>query len=109
MSFKSFLIEQEQLDEKLLVVGQGKKYNQIVFLAGGSGSGKDFVIHNFMEGEKFKVIDPDQLIELFLKVQKIKGGDFLNFSLKNPDDVTAIYDYVKNEKGWKYKKLENLK
>ena len=30
------------LEEKLIVYGGGKKYGQIVFLAGGAGSGKGF-------------------------------------------------------------------
>ena len=47
-SFGSFLTE------KLIVVGKGAKYGQIVFLAGGAGSGKGFAISNFLEGSKFK-------------------------------------------------------
>ena len=30
------------LEEKLIVYGGGKRYGQIVFLAGGAGSGKGF-------------------------------------------------------------------
>ena len=43
----------QYLEEKLIMYGQGKRYGQIVFLAGGAGSGKGFAISNFMEKEKF--------------------------------------------------------
>lgn len=107
MNFKQFLSE-HQLDEKLIVINQGKKYGQIVFFAGGAGSGKDFAIDHFMENDKFKVIDPDQLMEFFLKLEKVRGGRFKDIDLRNPDDVTKIYDYLKNEKQWKYKKIEMI-
>jgi len=35
---------QQYLEEKLILYGQGKRYGQIVFLAGGAGSGKGFAI-----------------------------------------------------------------
>ena len=37
------------LEEKLIVYGGGKKYGQIVFLAGGAGSGKGFASEKFMQ------------------------------------------------------------
>ena len=43
------------LEEKLIVYGGGKKYGQIVFLAGGAGSGKGFASEKFMQKELFKV------------------------------------------------------
>ena len=43
------LREFQQLDEKLIIVGKGKRYGQIMFLAGGAGSGKGFAITNFLE------------------------------------------------------------
>lgn len=37
-SFSQFIVESaEQLNEKLIMINQGKKYGQIVFLAGGAG------------------------------------------------------------------------
>lgn len=105
MNFKGFFTNQ-QLDEKLIVINQGKKYGQIVFFAGGAGSGKDFAIKNFMENDKFKIIDPDQLMEFFLKLEKVRGGRFKNIDLSNPNDVTRVYDYIRNEKQWKYKSIE---
>lgn len=107
MNFKEFLSE-TQLNEKLIVINQGKKYGQIVFFAGGAGSGKDFAIDHFMENDKFKVIDPDQLMEFFLKLEKVRGGRFKDIDLRNPDDVTKVYDFIRDEKQWKYKKMEML-
>ncbi len=51
-SFKQHLVEQQQLDEKLIMLNNGRKDGQIVFLAGGAGSGKGFASKNFMEIEK---------------------------------------------------------
>ena len=55
----SMLSFRQYLEEKLIMYNQGKRYGQIVFLAGGAGSGKGFAIKNFMEGEKFKIRDVD--------------------------------------------------
>lgn len=67
----------EHLHEKQIVYNGGKAYGQVVFLAGGAGSGKGFAISNFMEGPKFKVIDVDELKMAFQKL------DYLNkFTMK---------------------------
>jgi hypothetical protein len=67
----------ENLHEKQIVYNGGKAYGQVVFLAGGAGSGKGFAISNFMEGPKFKVIDVDELKMAFQKL------DYLNkFTMK---------------------------
>ena len=39
---------QNYLTEKQIIVGGGKQYGQILFLAGGAGSGKGFAASNFM-------------------------------------------------------------
>ena len=49
----------QHLEEKVIVLGRGARYGQVVFLAGGAGSGKGFAISNFLEGTKFKVRDVD--------------------------------------------------
>jgi len=59
-SFKQYITEMQMLAEKLLVIGKGAKYGQIIFLAGGAGSGKGFAIKNFIEGNKYKVRDVDE-------------------------------------------------
>ena len=66
------LREFQQLDEKLIIVGKGKRYGQIMFLAGGAGSGKGFAITNFLEGDKFKVRDVDEWKKALMKVGELK-------------------------------------
>lgn len=82
--------EFQQLDEKLIMYNQGKRYGQVVFLAGGAGSGKGFASKNFMESEKFKIFDVDELKKLFIKVRDLK------MNLKNPKDVSSLHQMVKD-------------
>mgnify|MGYP000196720279 CR=1 FL=1 len=80
----------QQLEEKLIMYNQGKRYGQVVFLAGGAGSGKGFAQKNFMESDKFKVFDVDELKKLFIKVRD------LDMNLRNPDDVSKLHQLVKD-------------
>jgi len=79
----------QQLDEKLIMYNQGKRYGQVVFLAGGAGSGKGFAQKEFMEADKFKVFDVDELKKLFIKVRD------LNMDLRNSQDVFDLHMMVK--------------
>jgi len=79
----------KELDEKLILYNNGKKYGQVVFLAGGAGSGKGFAISNFMEGEKFKVFDVDELKKAFIKLKDLK------MDLRNSQDVFDLHMMVK--------------
>lgn len=67
---KDFELQQE-LVEKQILYNNGKKYGQIVFLAGGAGSGKGFAIKHFMQGEIFKVLDVDELKKAFQKLDEL--------------------------------------
>ena len=61
---KDFILEiltEEQLDEKLIVYNQRKPYGQVVFLAGGAGSGKGFSGSHFIDNTAFKVRDVDKM------------------------------------------------
>jgi hypothetical protein len=91
LKFKEHLdmVEYEQLDEKLIMYNNGAKYGQVVFLAGGAGSGKGFAQQNFMEVDKFKVFDVDELKKALIK---IKG---LNMDLRDPTDVFKLHMMVK--------------
>jgi len=55
------LFESEQLDEKLITFSNRSPYGQIVFMAGGAGSGKGFAIDNFIDSAGFKVRDVDEM------------------------------------------------
>jgi len=73
LTFLQFLAE-KYLEEKLILYNQGKRYGQIVFLAGGAGSGKGFAIRNFMEKEKFKVRDVDAWKTAFMTLADTRTG-----------------------------------
>ena len=98
-----------QLDEKLIIVGKGKRYGQIMFVAGGAGSGKGFAIKNFLEGDKFKVKDPDDIKLAFQKIanEKDKYPEIKGLDLTKPDDVFKLHMFVK-KMGTTGKLLNNL-
>ena len=108
LTFSQFLAEQ-YLEEKLIMYNQGKRYGQIVFLAGGAGSGKGFAIKNFMEGEKFKIRDVDEWKKAFMKLADTTNmhSEIKGLKLKNPKDVYKIHMFVK-KKGIKDKSLDLL-
>ena len=60
-----------QLIEKQILYNNGAKYGQIVFLAGGAGSGKGFAIKHFMQGSEFKIRDVDELKIAFQKLDAL--------------------------------------
>ena len=88
LTFLQFLAEQ-YLEEKLIMYNQGKRYGQIVFLAGGAGSGKGFAIDNFMEGEKFKVRDVDEWKKAFIKLADTKNmyPEIIDNGINNPTEM----------------------
>ena len=105
MLFEDF---RKYLEEKLLILGGGKKYDQAVILAGGAGSGKSFATYNFMQGENYKIINPDDMKEMLVKLAKkanVLGLDpklqvllpkIREFDLKNPNDTTTMHMLVKD-------------
>ena len=99
----------EYLEEKLIMYNQGKRYGQIVFLAGGAGSGKGFAIKNFMEGEKFKIRDVDEWKKAFIKLSDTKKlyPEIRGLSLRDPKAVYKLHMFVK-KKGIKDKSLDLL-
>ena len=95
-----FGFKQHLLQEKLIQVSNGKKYGQIVFLAGGAGSGKGFASKNFMEIDKFKVRDVDEWKKTFQKIGKLKDKypEIKGLDLKKPDDVFKLHMFIKKLK-----------
>ena len=85
------------LEEKLIVYGGGKKYGQIVFLAGGAGSGKGFASEKFMQKDLFKVRDVDEWKKAFIKMasEMNKYPELRGLNLRNPDDVFKLHMAVK--------------
>jgi hypothetical protein len=85
------------LEEKLIVYSGGKKYGQIVFLAGGAGSGKGFASEKFMQKELFKVRDVDEWKKAFIKLSADmkRYSELKGLNLRNPDDVFKLHMAVK--------------
>lgn len=59
--YKSESVNEEQIDEKLITFSNRAPYGQVVFMAGGAGSGKGFAISNFIDSAGFKVRDVDEM------------------------------------------------
>ena len=102
-TFKQYISEQRQvmeLIEKQIIVGKGKRYGQVVFMAGGAGSGKGFAIKNFMEGEKFKVRDPDEYKKAFLRLAELKKKykEIRGLDLRNPKDAFKLHKWIENKR-----------
>lgn len=111
-SFKEFL---ERINERLLFVGHDRRskmepYNNIIILAGGAGSGKDFALNNFIgfEGKIFNVDDTkSKVIELVSRgglkdlqdrFTKKTGLYIQSLNLSNPSDVQIFHKFLKDEK-----------
>ena len=95
------------LTEKQIIVGKGAKYGQVVFLAGGAGSGKGFATTHFLEGNKFKIRDVDEWKKAFMKLATLKNTypKIKRLDLRKPKDVFKLHEFVK-EKGIKDKTLD---
>ena len=126
-NIKDFILEvisEEQLNEKLLVYNNRKPYGQVVFLAGGAGSGKGFASDHFIDKEMFKVRDVDEMkkqLQILNRLGKIdidgilkkygknipaaeienirnlqsQGFQLRNLQLKKPDHVRALHQLAK--------------
>jgi hypothetical protein len=87
-----------QLVEKQILYNNGARYGQIVFLAGGAGSGKGFAVQHFMQGSEFKIRDVDELKIAFQKLDAL--GKFTTQDLldKYGDKISqADKDLIKKE------------
>jgi len=93
------LLDYKQLDEKLIMYNNGARYGQVVFLAGGAGSGKGFAVKNFMEGDKFKVRDVDEYKKAYLKLNDMTNRypELKGLNLRNKEDVFKLHAFVKRK------------
>jgi len=91
--------ELDLLLEKQMIFNKGAPYGQIVFMMGGSRSGKGFVIDNFMQGKKFKRRDVDKFKDTILKIAKLKNKyqEIQNLNLKNPNDVFLLHRFLEKK------------
>ena len=90
----------QYLEEKLILFNGGKKFGQVVFMAGGAGSGKGFAISNFLEGEKFKIRDVDEYKKAFLKLDSVKQRhpELQGLDLRNGQDVFTLHKFIQDKK-----------
>lgn len=102
-------LQEDLLVEKQIMFNGGQKYGQIVFLAGGAGSGKGFAITNFLQGNDFKIRDVDEWKKAFMKMSDTKGmfPELKGLNLRNPKDVFKLHMAVKDA-GIKDKTLDGL-
>ena len=77
-----------ELVEKQILYNNGKKYGQIVFLAGGAGSGKGFAIQHFMQGSDFKIRDVDEMKIAFQKLDALGKFTTQNLLDKYGDKIS---------------------
>ena len=104
LSFKLFLNEQ-RIDEKMVTFGKRMypKFNQVVIMAGGGGSGKGFVQNKLM-GIEGIVLDVDAVKELAMRtktlsarIQKETGHDITKFDLRKPSEVATLHHLLSDE------------
>lgn len=102
-NFKTFV--QEQLNEKLITFGKRAypKFNQVVIMAGGGGSGKGFVQSKLM-GIEGIVLDVDAVKELAMRseslsvrIKKETGHDIKGFDLRKPEEVATLHRLLSDE------------
>lgn len=107
MQFNRYML----LNEKQIMFhsNQGKKYGNIVLLAGGAGSGKGFAVKNFMEGNLFKIRDVDEMKQFWMKLAewKKKYPEIRGLNLRKSQDVFKIHKFVA-EKDTKSKTFDLL-
>lgn len=105
MNFKEF--QQSQLDEALITFGNKAypKFNQVVILAGGAGSGKGFISGKLM-GIEGQTLDVDHLKELAMASMKLAsriksetGHDINKFDLRKPENVSKIHELLSGKGG----------
>ena len=108
------VINEEQLDEKLITYNNRKPYGQVVFLAGGAGSGKGFAGSNFLDSAGFKVRDVDEMkkqLQVMNRIGKIDVDTIIKkFGKKiKPKDMELVTKVFNTElpKGGK-QTLRNL-
>jgi len=101
--FNESVVNEEQLEEKLITFSNRAPYGQIVFMAGGAGSGKGFAISNFIDSAGFKIRDVDEMKKAVGSLDKLgklsieKWYKKFSKNLKEKD-LTHVDTYVKDRK-----------
>lgn len=94
--------DQEMINEALIVLGSKAypKFNQVVIMAGGSGSGKGFVVNNLLAVQG-KIFDVDALKALAIKMPMLRkrikdeyGLDLDTIDLKDPKQTAHLHSVM---------------
>jgi len=127
MSFKSFIKDEKieysvlteemesRLDEVLITFNNRPRFNQVVLLAGGAGSGKGFMTGKLL-GIDAKTFDVDQIKSQIIHPGTVKinkavmdkyGIDVTKMNLTNPEDVKMLHQ-INDEMGYSKKVQANF-
>jgi len=92
-------LNEEQLDEKLITFSNRAPYGQVVFMAGGAGSGKGFAIKNFIDSAGFKVRDVDEMKKSVGELDKLGKFSidawYKKYSKKlKPEELAHVEEFV---------------
>lgn len=108
MSFKKFLqeyfasLDGDVLEEKLITFGKTPypKFNTVVIMAGGAGSGKGF-IKNKLLGVEGYTFDVDAIKEIAVrtpaivkKAKEVTGVDIDKLDFLNPENTSTIHNII---------------
>ena len=107
---KTFFEFKQDLLEKLVIVGNDQKYGQVIFLAGGSGSGKGFAVSNFINTTTYRVFDPDKIKDTLLKWNQTtkKYPELLGRNLKDPKDTEFVHKFIRDVVKWDKKEIQTF-
>lgn len=82
------------IEESFISPGGGSKYGNVIFLAGGAGSGKSTAVRKFVDLSGYKILNPDDY-----KERAVRGADkgimsfsrFRNLDPNSPEGAQAIH------------------
>jgi len=105
----------EPLNEALLL-NKGKKYNQLCFVCGGAGSGKNFVLDSVILANKndYKEISSDKVLESLPKlttfVQKVTYAiEILDkFFFQEQEGISVSEDFLSIYNSWKSQSIPSV-
>lgn len=106
----------QQLDEALITFGGQAypKFNTVIIMAGGAGSGKGFVKDNLVGAEGY-TFDVDAIKSLAMRAPKLNamvkkefGVDLSSLNLKTPEDVARLHMIIGDELGIDDKRTQTL-
>ena len=87
----------DSLDEKIIFFNNRARYGQVVFLAGGAGSGKGFASKNFLDVANYKIRDVDEYKLAFQALSKMERYNNYHVivsrdpsSKDNPKEISGV-------------------